>query len=911
MSLILPFDTDKASLDNAGGKGLNLVRLTRAGFDVPPGFIVATAAYRAFVAAHALEAVIARALPPSPDRRGAGGEVAALEAASAEIRAAFAQSSIPAPIITAIRDAYTTLSDDSPYAIRNTEYAPVAVRSSATAEDLPGFSFAGQQDTFLNVIGMDALTEAVVACWSSLWTARAIGYRARNAIPHADVALAVVIQQMVAAEASGVLFTANPLTGQRDEAVIDATLGLGEALVAGHVEPDHYVLEPETGRILERVLGAKAVAIVGQAEGGVVAREIAAADRPALDDAHLRELARLGLEIEARFESPQDIEWAFVAGRLHILQTRPITTLYPLPAGLPAEPLVIFLSFGALQGMLDPMTPLGRDAIAGLMAGGARLFGYQQFTVENQRILLEAGARLWANLTGALNNRLGRKFILRAFEFIDPAAMQILQTLLEADDWPPPGRLRLRTLLHIVSPFPALLARMLPTLLRPDAQREALLRRLDTWIAEDCAPPEAAARDLGVCAAWMRRALASAFPCIFGRLAPRYGPGMASYVLLTRFTAAVPEAGVDSRALLRGLPHNVTTEMDLALWQTAQAIRADGDAAAHCAKTDAATLAEAYLAGQLPPAAQEAVARFLARYGMRGLGEIDLGRPRWRDDPTPLFQTLQSYLQLTDAEMSPDAVFERGKRAAEADIERLIAALRQTRLGWLKARAARAAARRMRALVGLRETPKFTIIRLFGKVREALLANGAALVAAGVLEQPDDVFFLHLAELETLAAQPERDWRGLVAERRLLHAQEQRRKQIPRVLLSDGRAFYEGLAGSSEGELVGSPVSPGVVEGVVRVILDPRGAQLAPGDILVCPGTDPAWTPLFLTAGGLVMEVGGMMTHGAVVAREYGLPAVVGVHEATTRLQTGLRVRVDGTSGRVALLDEASEGEKP
>ena len=907
MSLILPFDTDRASLDNAGGKGLNLVRLTRAGFDVPPGFIVTTAAYRAFVAAHALDEVIARALPPSPDRRGAGGEVAALEAASAAIRAAFAQSSIPAPIVTAIRDAYTTLSDDSPYAIRNTEYAPVAVRSSATAEDLPGFSFAGQQDTFLNVIGLDALTEAVVACWSSLWTARAIGYRARNAIPHAGVALAVVVQRMVAAEASGVLFTANPLTGQRDEAVIDATLGLGEALVAGHVEPDHYVLEPETGRILDRVLGAKAVAIYGQAEGGTVTREIAAADRSALADAHLRELARLGMKIEARFESPQDIEWAFAEGRLHILQTRPITTLYPLPAGLSSEPLSVLLSFGALQGMLDPMTPLGRDTIAGLMVGGARLFGYHA-SVEKQILMQEAGARLWVNLTGALNNRRGRKFILRAFEFIDPAAMQILQTLLEAGDWPPPGRLRLRTFLHVVSPFPALLARMLPTLLRPDARREALLRRLDAWIAEDCAPPEAAARDLSVCAAWMRRALASAFPRLFTHLTPCFGSGMAGYVLLSRFTAAVPEAGVDSRALLRGLPHNVTTEMDLALWQTAQALRADAEIADYCSATDAHTLAEAYLAGQLPSAAQEAVAGFLERYGMRGLGEIDLGRPRWRDDPTPLFQTLQSYLQFTDAELAPDAVFARGAQAAEADIERLIAALRQTRLGWLKARIARLAARRMRALVGLRETPKFTIIRMFGKVRELLLANGAALVAAGVLEQPDDVFFLHLTELETLTAQPERDWRGLVAERRLLHAQEQRRKQIPRVLLSDGRAFYEGLAGSSEGELVGSPVSPGVVEGVVRVIRDPRGAQLAPGEILVCPGTDPAWTPLFLAAGGLVMEVGGMMTHGAVVAREYGLPAVVGVHEATTRLQTGQRVRVDGTTGQVTLLDEAPEG---
>jgi phosphohistidine swiveling domain-containing protein len=289
---------------------------------------------------------------------------------------------------------------------------------------------------------------------------------------------------------------------------------------------------------------------------------------------------------------------------------------------------------------------------------------------------------------------------------------------------------------------------------------------------------------------------------------------------------------------------------------------------------------------------------------MRGLGEIDLGRLRWHQDPTPLMQAIQSYLRIDDPALAPDAVFARGRQAAEAEIERLVEALRGTRRGWIKARLARWAARRMRALAGLRETPKFAIVRFLALIRQALLADGEMWVTEGVLGRPDDVFFLHQAELEALAAGDRRDWRSLVHARRQANAREQQRKQVPRLLLSDGRALYAGVTAvdAQEGRvLVGSPVSPGVAEGVVRVVLDPRSTQLLPGEILVCPGTDPSWTPLFLAAGGLVMEVGGMMTHGAVVAREYGIPAVVGVDEATQKLHTGQRVRVDGSSGRVMI----------
>ena len=343
-------------------------------------------------------------------------------------------------------------------------------------------------------------------------------------------------------------------------------------------------------------------------------------------------------------------------------------------------------------------------------------------------------------------------------------------------------------------------------------------------------------------------------------------------------------------------------------------MQGDPDSAARFAKTDAPVLAEEYLAESLPYPAQAAIAGFMDRYGMRGLAEIDFGRPRWREQPAQVMQMVQNYLRIEDPTMAPDAVFGRWVGAAQATVERLAAAARRSGpLGFLKARLVRGMAQRARALSGLRESPKFMIIRLFGIARQRILEMGAGLAQAGVLAQAEDIVFLRMAELRTLAATPveqmdKRAWKGLVAQRRQEYDRELGRRQVPRLLLSDGTAFYDGFddgsgVEESEGVLRGSPVSAGVVEGKVRVVFDPYTAHLLPGEILVCPGTDPAWTPLFLSAGGLVMEVGGLMTHGSVVAREYGIPAVVGVDRATERLQTGQRIRVDGSSGRVEVLE--------
>jgi pyruvate,water dikinase len=904
---ILPLDSADATLSRVGGKGANLARLARAGFPVPPGFLVTTEAYRAFVAANDLAPRIIAAVNHS--RADAPDE---LNAASDAIRGWFSSGAIPPEIADGLRAAYRALG--SP---------PVAVRSSATAEDLPDMSFAGQQDTFLNIIGEEALLVAVVKCWSSLWTARAIGYRARNRLPHDHIALAVVVQTMIPSEAAGVLFTANPLTGLRTETVIDATVGLGEALVSGQVEPDHYVVETATGKILGKTLGAKAIAIRGKADGGVVTLREDASRQPALPDEQIRALAALGARVHAEYNFPQDIEWAWAGGRLHLLQSRPITSLYPVPDGLPPEPLRVMFSFGAVQGMLDPWTPLGQDAVRHVIVAAATLLGYRT-TYGTQGVIRIAGERLWADITSVIRNGVGREAARTALSFVEPSVGRIVEKI-----WDDP-RLALQRrapsvgaiwhILHLLLPLAFNVQRFLRN---PDRRRGQIIQQVEQ-VCEDFRARYMHGGDRHAALAHRLAALGTlwlTFVRVMPALISGLVSGMAAFNILLQIAKRLPP-GTDGRdrsqlvlELTRGLPHNVTTEMDLSLWQTARALKADTSAADYAQRTPADQLAAEYLRGELPDSAHRAVEAFLRRYGFRGLAEIDLGRPRWREDSAPVMQALQSYLRIEDENQAPDAVFKRGEQAARAALDQLEAAARATRGGWLKARIVRLLAQRMRASIGMRESPKFYIVRIMGIVREGLLESGRDFAAAGELERPDDVFFLRLPELEELAQVEDplqrgaaRDWRALAAARRAVYQREKLRRQIPRLLLSDGRAFYEGLndapPGADGNVIVGSPVSPGLVEGAVRVVFDPHAAQLAPGEILVCPGTDPSWTPLFLAAGGLVMEVGGMMTHGSVVAREYGIPAVVGVDRATQRLQTGQRIRVDGSSGQIVILSE-------
>lgn len=874
---------DRASvvgLAECGGKGLNLARLSRAGFPVPPGFIITTAAYRQMAQAARLDSLLERLTGLTSD------DPETLEREAARVREALESTPIPAPLRAELEQAAT------PYAT-----VPVAVRSSATAEDLPGLSFAGQQDSYLNVVGPAQVLAAVVRCWGSLWTARAVGYRARAGINHREVTLAVVVQQLVTAQASGVMFTADPLTGRRDRIVLEATRGLGEALVSGQVEPDHYLLDHQ-GRLLERSLGAKAVTTVPLPGGGV---ETTPEQRAgwAIEAEQAAALARLGERIQAEYGEPQDVEWALADGELFVVQSRPITSLYPLPEPVDnADELSLYVSFGSFQGMLEPITPIGQEALITLFRGMPEAFGGRRpvsRALDALPLMRVAGERIWLRIDPVLRHPIGHRLLSRLQAAADPAVASIVAQL-DEPRWQPGSFCLPRLPRAALTPL-RLLPEMARALRDPAAARRRLEHACDQLVARcaarehrSAAYPTAQARLTARLDSW-EESLTEAVSALVPRFLPIMPVAVAAVAWLQHL------GGVDSLETLRSLDGNVTTEMDLALWEVAARIRADAAARRLLAETDTEQLVAQLRTGSLPEVVQQGLTRFLERYGMRGTGEIDLGKPRWCDDPTPVIDSLRGYVTLPDDAETPDVAFRDGRTAAAAALRRLT-----NQLPRCQAAQARILARIIRGNFGARETPKFTLIRVLGVLRSGLLSSGADLVAAGRLDRADDVFFLHLGDLRQAWALGPDELRARVATNRQRYRVEQQRQQVPRVILGDGRTFYQGLGG--DGDLTGSPVSPGVVEGPVRVVLSPSGAGLQPGEIMVCPGTDPSWTPLFLTAAGLITEVGGMMTHGSVVAREYGLPAVVGVHEATQRLRTGQRIRLDGSTGAITLLDD-------
>ena len=841
--IVRPLAGIRASdLGNVGGKAANLGELVANGFPVPDGFVLTTDAYQAAAAS-------AGVVASRPDE------------AAERLRTI----DLPPAAATAVLKSYRGLGS-----------GPVAVRSSATAEDLPGASFAGQQDTYLGIEGDEQVLDAIRRCWASLWNERAVAYRGVHGLDDEGVGLAVVIQRMVDAATAGVLFTADPITGRRGRAVVDAAAGLGDAVVSGSVDPDHYAIDPDSWAVDEHVVRGSA---------------------PILSDAQVLELATVGRQIEEALGAPQDIEFAFdAAGHLWILQARPITTLFPLPErSQGGVDLRVYFSASVAQGYFEPITPLGTEPflVIGRSLGGAFARARGEAEPATSPVLMSAG-RIWADLTPVLRDPLGRDVLVRLTSVGEARSSVIFRRLAEDHRFTSRGS-RLSTLRTVVPLFarsriPLHALRLLQS---PDRARNRLIREIDRVTRVDL-PEDATGTDrLNAAEDLLARAPSFVFPRMLGLVVA----GMVSYLAAGRLLRG--RATEDELQMLtRGLPHNPTTEMDLALWALATRVRADPSSRDAIQDRQPADLASAYRDGALPPRLQTELAAFISRYGFRAIGEIDLGVPRWSEDPSYLLGAIANYLRLKDDAVAPDEQFRRGAREAEATIETMLA-----RVHGPRRRLLRFFLGRVRALMGSREMPKFVLIRtVFTPIRELLRPVGEELVATGKVTAWDDVYFLTLAEIRDAVTGAE--VRALVAARRAMHVREQARRYIPRVLLSDGTDAEAALISVPEGALRGSPASPGTVTGPARTILSPHGARLEPGEILVAPSTDPGWTPLFLTAGGLVMEMGGMMSHGAVVAREYGIPAVVGVPGATERIATGATITVDGSAGMVSIDSE-------
>lgn len=881
-----------ADLPLVGGKGANLGEMSRAGFPVPPGFCVTTHAFRDFVANCPQMEQFYTALSEIPFE-----DLAATSRVGQQIRQTLHEMPIPEAIATAVRQAWHNLDPHAAY----------AVRSSATAEDLPDASFAGQQDTYLNVRGETAVLDAVRRCWASLFTDRAILYRQQNNFAHEDVALSVVVQQMVLPDISGILFTADPVSQHRHICSIDASYGLGEALVAGLVSADLYRVDTRSNTLVEVKVGEKDLAIRPLPEGGTQQETLSAAQRKAqvLSEAQALALAKLGKRIEAHYQKPQDIEWAIAGEQIYLLQTRPITTLFPLPAPRPDdEALHLYVSLSHAQVMLDPIKRLGLDmwrlAFPTLKPDGP--------TSRSQSVT-SAGGRLYMDVTHLLNLRMGRKivpaFLVMADELI-AASLQVILARPEFLQNLPKLKIQpsLRDLFSYIGPI---IKKVIPNIFWRDPV--TVFANLTAEMEQLVAASRQRIFDQPIGAARLHQ-VEEEVGETFMRLLPDFpalvASGIASQRLLTKLLGqrATPE---DLTAVVRGLSGNVTTEMDLAVGDLADLVRQSPQLVAHFQQHPPA---EALAAAHAIPGSAPFLAgwtQFLDRYGMRGPSEIDISRPRWREDPTSLLQVVVGNLQ----HKTPGSHRQHHARlaaAGEAAGNRLITAAGQGLLGFIRRPLVRRLVRDVRHYMAGREHPKFLIIKLLGLVKEVLLEQAELLVRDGRIDHKDDIWHLDLAELIDFVVDPSQDIRPLITRRRAEFARYH--KLIPpRVITSDGEIVHvqPSRDGLPEGALVGSAASSGTIEGIAKVVLDPNKDVLAKGEILVAPFTDPGWTPLFINAAALVMEVGGLMTHGSVVAREYGIPAVVGVPNVTRQIKTGQHIRVHGDAGFVEILDGEKE----
>lgn len=886
-------DVGPGGLRTVGGKALNLGRMLRAGLPVPAGFCVTTAAYDQVVGDR-LSEVLTELAEHRPEAAARQGRQEPRGSTSGRARRLVLSAPVPEDLTEPIIRRYRDLGED----------VPVAVRSSATAEDLPGASFAGQQDTYLNVVGADAVLDATRRCWASLWTERAVSYRDSQGIDHTAVSLAVVVQRMVDAEVAGVMFTADPVTGSRSQLVIDAGPGLGESVVSGSVNPDRFVVRSDTGDLVEQRLGDKRSAVRPSAGGGTTTVELSdATDSPCLDRADLAALVRLAARIDTVYGEPQDTEWAIDADRhVWLTQARPITTLYPLPSPDAASgPTRAWLCVSLAQGLTRPITPMGQAAFRLMASSVARVAGFPQADPyagpPGFRIV---GERLFADITPALRHARARRVATSVAGVMEARTKKVLQHLTSDPRFaplPPSQGGRASPILARIMITTKIPLRLLAGLVSPTRAHRAV-DRFDRRVRERWRlPTEASPADrLDAVEQRLGTDTFLIMPTVF----PYAAAGLLAEAAARRLAPADlrPTLFADLR---RGLPDNVTTEMDLELWGLAVTLGRDQRSRELLTIVEAQRLAAAYAAGELPHPFQHGLASFLARYGHRAVAEIDLGMPRWSDDPAHLLSVLGNYLRLDDPALAPDRQFARGADIAAAAVTAITEATRRDgRTGPLRAPLVAFALGRARALVGLRERPKSILVYALAVARHELGRVGAAAVARGALDDEGDTWFLDLRQLRR--GLDGVDQREAVRDRRTVYDLELRRRHIPRVLLSDGTEPETMIpTDTPAGALLGSPASVGTTTGPARVILDPTGAHLEPGEILVAPSTDPGWTPLFLTAGGLVMEMGGSMSHGAVVAREYGIPAVVGVPDATRTIITGQLITVDGAAGTVVI----------
>lgn len=866
-----------------GGKGANLGELSNLnGIRVPQGFCVTTEAYKKIVGENgALRKLLDRLSSLTTVDRKEIGEI------GAAIRRSIEATVIPKELADEIIKRLQQAGESNAY----------AVRSSATAEDLPSASFAGQQDTYLNIIGRNAILEHISKCWASLFTERAIIYRIQNGVEHRKVHLAVVVQKMVFPQVAGIMFTADPITGNRKVLSIDASFGLGEALVAGLVTADNYKVRD--GQIFNKEISKKKVAIYAIDAGGTEEQEIETSrqDAHALTDEQILALDHIGRKIEKHFGSPQDIEWCLTddaadGDQIYIVQSRPITTLFPIPQHPDGHKKTqenhVYVSVGHQQMMTDPIKPLGISV----------------WSLTGPRPFITGGGRLFVDITTGLASPAGRQNLLDVLGHSDPLIKDALLTLMAregfvksvADDNNEHGPIKghrgmsAADILAEAGNDPAIVADLIKSSEESLASLKENIQMKSGLDVFDCILDDMQQRRQRSFDKKNLNVIMAAFH--------------ASAWLNEKMNEWLGEKSV-ADTLSQSVPNNVTSEMGMELLDVADVIRPYPKIIAYLQQIKEENLLEDLVSAEYQDQGgqqvHDAITAYLDKYGMRCAGEIDITRTRWSEKPSILVPAILSNIKNLEPGASKRK-FEQGRQEALKKERDLLTRLRELTDGEEKAKETRQMIDLIRNFSGYREYPKYDIVSRYFVYKQALLKETERLLQTRALQEKEDIYYLTFEELREVVRTNTLNYQ--VIDKRKDEYRLFEKITPPRVITSDGEIITGKYKRENlpEGAIVGLPVSSGAIEGRARVILRMEDADLDEGDILVTTFTDPSWTPLFVSIKGLITEVGGLMTHGAVIAREYGLPAVVGVENATNLIKDGQRIRVNGTEGYVEIL---------
>lgn len=872
-SYVLDFhEMDKTKLTAVGGKGANLGELSKIdGIRVPEGICVTTEAYKRIVGDdEKFNTLLDQLSLLTVEDREKISEV------SKKIRRIIEPMIIPKDLEDEIVSYLAKHGADNAY----------AVRSSATAEDLPRASFAGQQDTYLNIKGKESILKQISKCWASLFTDRAVTYRIQNGFDHRKVYLSVVIQRMVFPQAAGIMFTADPVTSNRKVLSIDASFGLGEALVSGLVNADLYKVRE--GKIVDKKISTKKIAIYALKEGGTEKLEIEPQrqNMQALTDEQILQLASLGRKIEAYFGYPQDIEWCLVDDTFYIVQSRPITTLYPIPENKDGKNHV-YVSFGHSQMMTDAMKPLGISLCQLLyrLPGGF------------ERV--EAGGRLYGDVSNELTSPVGGKIFINSLGKTDVLAQKALLKLRKRKDFIKTlarGKslmsVNIDTLTWMIQAIRIYMKNDVAVVEKLIAENEELMRELEQATAN------LSGDDLF---AFILQRVDRIKKTIFNTLGPHIVGSYTSDWLNKNMQKWLGEKNVVD-TLSQSVSHHITSEMGLELLDVADVVRQYPKVIEYCGHANDDTFFEDLARLEGGEVVGDSIRTYLKKYGMRCSGEIDITKPRWCEKPTILLPTILSNIK----NFEPGAhriIFEKGRQEAEEKAKDLLSRLMQLPGGKQKAKKTKKAIDILRNFIGCREYPKYFMACYFWSIKQALLKEADKLVNKGIVRAKEDIYYLSFEELREVVNTNRVDY-SIITKRKEEH-EVYKKLTPPRVMTSEGEIISSAYNVGSipKGALAGVPVSAGIIEGRARIVLRVEDARIEDGDILVTAFTDPSWTPLFLSIKGLVTEVGGLITHGAVIAREYGLPAVVGVENATKLIKDGQRIRINGTEGYVEILE--------